>query len=83
MADTQTTDSVRSFEETVTAYDPVLGLEVHVELGKMCIRDRLEAPRTQPEKIARLEQRFTALHAELQRDTPTLAAHAIANLLQA
>ena len=43
----------------------------------------LEAPRTQPEKIARLEQRFTALHAELQRDTPTLAAHAIANLLQA
>ena len=33
MADTQTTDAVRSFEETVTAYDPVLGLEVHVELG--------------------------------------------------
>ena len=41
----------------------------------------LEAPRTQPEKIARLEQRFTALHAELQRDTPTLAAQSIANLL--
>ena len=33
MADTQTTDAVRSFEETVTAYDPVLGLEVHVEIG--------------------------------------------------
>jgi aspartyl-tRNA(Asn)/glutamyl-tRNA(Gln) amidotransferase subunit B len=33
MADTQTTDAVRSYEDTVTAYDPVLGLEVHVELG--------------------------------------------------
>ena len=43
----------------------------------------LDAPRAQPDKIVRLEQRFTALHAELQRDTPTLAAHAIAKLLQA
>jgi len=33
MADTQTADAVRSYEDTVTAYDPVLGLEVHVELG--------------------------------------------------
>jgi lipid-A-disaccharide synthase len=43
----------------------------------------LDAPGREPEKITRLEQRFTALHTELQRDTPTLAAHAIANVLQA
>jgi len=42
----------------------------------------LNAARTEPEKIAALEQRFTALHTELQRDTPTLAAHAIANILE-
>lgn len=43
----------------------------------------LDAPGREPEKITRLEQRFTALHTELQRDTPTLSAHAIANVLQA
>lgn len=37
----------------------------------------------QPETIAALEQRFVALHAELLRDTPQLAAHAIAQVLQA
>ena len=42
----------------------------------------LDAARTEPEKIAALEQRFTALHTELQRDTPTLAAHAIAHILE-
>lgn len=36
-----------------------------------------------PAKIQHLEQRFSALHTELQRDTPSLAAHAIAHLLQA
>ncbi len=41
----------------------------------------LEAKVRQPEKIRALEQRFSALHAELQRDTPQLAAHAIAQLL--
>jgi len=35
-----------------------------------------------PERIRALEQRFTVLHLELQRDTPTLAAHAIAQILQ-
>ena len=43
----------------------------------------LDASAQDPAKIQRLEQRFTALHAELQRDTPTLAAHAIATVLQA
>jgi len=43
----------------------------------------LDAPAQDPAKIQRLEQRFTALHAELQRDTPTLAAHAIATVLEA
>lgn len=43
----------------------------------------LDAPTQDPEKIPRLEQRFTALHAELQRDTPTLAADAIATVLEA
>ncbi|TXT40420.1 MAG: lipid-A-disaccharide synthase [Comamonadaceae bacterium] len=42
----------------------------------------LAAITAEPEKIAALEQRFTALHHELQRDTPKLAAHAIAQLLQ-
>ena len=41
----------------------------------------LDAKARQPEKIRALEQRFCALHAELQRDTPQLAAHAIAQLL--
>ena len=41
----------------------------------------LDAKASQPEKIHALEQRFCALHAELQRDTPRLAAHAIAQLL--
>ena len=42
----------------------------------------LEAADSAPEKIAALQTRFTALHAELQRDTPRLAAHAIAQVLQ-
>ena len=35
-----------------------------------------------PEKIAALEQRFTLLHAELQRDTPRLATDAIEKILE-
>ncbi len=35
----------------------------------------------QPEKIHVLEQRFTALHAELQCDTATIASHAIAEVV--
>jgi lipid-A-disaccharide synthase len=35
-----------------------------------------------PEKIQALQQRFTALHQELLRDTPQLASHAIAHLLE-
>jgi lipid-A-disaccharide synthase len=42
----------------------------------------LDAPHSHPAKIMQLEQRFATLHAELQRDTPTLAAHAIAHILQ-
>jgi len=42
----------------------------------------LDAKEAAPEKIAALEQKFTALHAELQRDTPQLAAHAIQQVLQ-
>lgn len=41
----------------------------------------LDAKASQPDKIHALEQRFCELHAELQRDTPQLAAHAIAQLL--
>jgi len=40
----------------------------------------LDARDLAPEKIHALEQRFCALHAELQRDTPQLASHAIAQL---
>ena len=42
----------------------------------------LDAKVTAPEKIAALEQKFTAMHLELQRDTPQLAAHAIQQVLQ-
>jgi lipid-A-disaccharide synthase len=36
----------------------------------------------EPAKIAHLQHTFTALHHELQRDTPMLAAHAIQQVLQ-
>jgi lipid-A-disaccharide synthase len=42
----------------------------------------LGAIASEPEKIRALEQRFAALHTELQRDTPKLAAHAIAQVIQ-
>lgn len=42
----------------------------------------LNAKDAAPEKIAGLQQKFTALHTELQRDTPHLAAHAIQQVLQ-
>ncbi len=41
-----------------------------------------EASAASNEKIAALQQKFTALHHELQRDTPQLAAHAIQQVLQ-
>jgi lipid-A-disaccharide synthase len=43
----------------------------------------LEAITHQPEKIRTLEQQFSALHTELLRDTPALAAQAIAQVLHA
>lgn len=45
------------------------------------VQDWLDARLQDPGRIQRLEQRFTALHDDLQRDTPRLAAHAIQNLL--
>lgn len=42
----------------------------------------LDARVAAPEKIAALEQKFTTLHTELQRDTPRIAAHAIQQVLQ-
>jgi lipid-A-disaccharide synthase len=42
----------------------------------------VSALKTEPAKIAHLQQTFTALHHELQRDTPQLAAHAIQQVLQ-
>lgn len=47
------------------------------------VTDWLDACREDPARIAALQQRFTALHESLLRDTPRLAAHAIQNLLQA
>jgi lipid-A-disaccharide synthase len=43
------------------------------------VLDWLEAPA----KMAAVEQRFAQLHTDLRRDTPTLATHAIAQVLQA
>ena len=45
------------------------------------VQDWLDARLQDPARIQRLEQRFTALHDDQQRDTPRLAAHAIQNLL--
>ena len=42
----------------------------------------LDAKVSAPEKIRNLQQKFTALHLELQRDTSRLAAHAIQQVLQ-
>jgi len=43
----------------------------------------LEACQHDPQRIAALEQRFTALHHDLRRDTPRLAADAVRQLLAA
>ncbi|WP_296670643.1 lipid-A-disaccharide synthase [Rhodoferax sp.] len=45
-------------------------------------QDVLEWLNCPPARIRQLEQRFTVLHQDLHRDTPTLAAHAIAQTLQ-
>jgi len=42
----------------------------------------LDAPQQAPQKLAALQERFSALHVQLQRDTPRLAAHAIQQVLQ-
>ena len=42
----------------------------------------IDAKITAPEKIIALEQRFTSLHHELQRDTAQLATDAIQNILE-
>ena len=42
----------------------------------------LDAKDVAPEKIVALQQTFTALHNQLQRDTPRISAHAIQQVLQ-
>ena len=42
----------------------------------------LDAKKSNPEKITSLQQKFTSLHLQLQRDTPQLAAYAIQQVLQ-
>lgn len=42
----------------------------------------LDSKLAAPDKIAAVEQRFTALHVELQRDTSKLATHAIQKILE-
>jgi lipid-A-disaccharide synthase len=42
----------------------------------------VDAKSSAPDKIAAVEQRFTALHAELQRDTSKLATDAIQQILE-
>lgn len=42
----------------------------------------LDATISKPEKISALEQRFTKLHEELQRDTAKIATDAIQNILE-
>jgi lipid-A-disaccharide synthase len=45
------------------------------------VQQWLDAPRQDPARLAALHQRFTALHQDLLRDTPRLAAHAIQEIL--
>lgn len=45
------------------------------------VQQWLDARTQEPGRIARLEQRFTALHEDLRRDTPRLAADAIQKIL--
>lgn len=45
------------------------------------VQQWLDARTQDPARIERLERRFTALHEDLRRDTPRLAAHAIQNLI--
>ena len=45
------------------------------------VQQWLDARTQDPGRIARLEQRFAALHEELRRDTPRLAADAIRQIL--
>jgi len=42
----------------------------------------IDAAEREPDKMAALQQKFTTLHLELQRDTPRLAADAIEQVLQ-
>ena len=42
----------------------------------------LQAKESAPEKITAVQQRFTALHTELQRDTAKIATNAIQKILQ-
>ena len=42
----------------------------------------LDAAQQAPHELAALQEKFSALHAQLQRDTPRLAAHAIQQVLQ-
>ena len=42
----------------------------------------VDAKTSAPDKIAAVEQRFTRLHAELQRDTSRLATDAIQKILE-
>jgi lipid-A-disaccharide synthase len=42
----------------------------------------LDASAARTDRMAVLQQKFTALHTELQRDTPRLATHAIQQVLQ-
>ena len=46
------------------------------------VLDWLDAYRTDPDRVVQLQQRFTAMHHTLQRDTSTLASHAIKQVLQ-
>ena len=53
------------------------------EALSQAVQQWLQARTERPEAIAALEQRFTALHHELLRDTPRLAADAIRQVLAA
>jgi len=45
------------------------------------VQEWLDAPRKAPARLAHLTQRFTALHEDLRRDTPRLAADALRQIL--
>ena len=68
-------------EASVEEIDRLNILQATMLAMRRAVQQWLDARTQDPGRIARLEQRFAALHQELRRDTPRLAADAIRQIL--